>query len=423
MTDKEKEQIAIFRFGVIFPLLEKKSLAWGEQKKLLQQLSQRQWEIPFSDRTTIGGATILNWLRRYRGGGERIEALFPSDRSDCGRQRSISNETLAALLQLRKEKPSFTIKKVVEEACKRNIITKADRISLPTVYRLFRLHAEETQKKQEDMRRFEVELSNDMWQADALHAIRVTHEGKLRKSYLFVILDDKSRLIVGSGFYLHENADSFVDCLSKALKSRGVPRILYVDNGSPFRNHRLSIGCASLQISLRYATAYRPEGSGKVERFNRTVRMQFLPDIAEGITLEELNKRWQKYLDEQYHQRKHGSTGQTPLQRYLDDAHLLRGAPNQLPDYFRYREQRTVSNDRTVRLAGRLYQVPLGLAGKRVELRYETLDRVELFADGASKGFVSEVPLHANSYTGRISEGTKQPVTPKSGSLFSGGRS
>ena len=165
MTDKEKEQVAIFRFGVIFPLLEKKCLAWGEQKKLLQQLSQRQWEIPFSDRTTIGGATILNWLRRYREGGQRIEALFPSDRSDCGRQRSINDETLAALLQIRKEKPSFTIKKVVEEACRRNIITKADRIALPTVYRLFRLHAEETQKKQEDMRRFEVELSNDMWQA------------------------------------------------------------------------------------------------------------------------------------------------------------------------------------------------------------------------------------------------------------------
>jgi putative transposase len=85
VTDKQKEQIAIFRFGVIFPLLDKKGLAWGERKKILQQLSQRQWEIPFSDRTTIGGPTILNWVRRYREGGEKIEALFPSDRSDCGR--------------------------------------------------------------------------------------------------------------------------------------------------------------------------------------------------------------------------------------------------------------------------------------------------------------------------------------------------
>ena len=132
MTDKQKEQIAIFRFGVIFPLLEKKGLAWGDQKKILQQLSQREWEIPFSERTTIGGPTILNWLKRYREGGEKIEALFPSDRSDCGRARSISDETFAALLQIRKEKPSFTIKKVVDEAYKRNVITRAERVALST---------------------------------------------------------------------------------------------------------------------------------------------------------------------------------------------------------------------------------------------------------------------------------------------------
>jgi len=421
MTDKQKEQIAIFRLGVIFPLLEKKGLAWGDQKKILQQLSQREWEIPFSERTTIGGPTILNWLKRYREGGEKIEALFPSDRSDCGRARSISDETFAALLQIRKEKPSFTIKKVVEEAYRRNIITKAERVALPTVYRHFRLHDQKTEKKQEDMRRFEVELSNDMWQADALHAVRVSHGGTLRKSYLLTIIDDKSRLIVGSGFYLSESADSFIDCLSQALKSRGVPRILYVDNGSLFRNHRLALGCASLQISLRYATTYRPVGSGKVERFNRTVRMQFLPDIPEGITLEELNDRWQKYLDEDYHQRRHSSTGQTPLQRYLDDAHLLRGAPQRLPDYFRHREERTVSNDRTSRLANRAYQVPLGLAGQRVELRYETLDRVELFVDGASRGFIAEVPLHANSRIGRMRDEKEKAPSPKSGSLFAGG--
>lgn len=169
------------------------------------------------------GPTILNWLKRYREGGEKIEALFPSDRSDCGRARSISDETFAALLQIRKEKPSFTIKKVVEEAYRRNIITKAERVALPTVYRHFRLHDQKTEKKQEDMRRFEVELSNDMWQADALHAVRVSHGGTLRKSYLLTIIDDKSRLIVGSGFYLSESADSFIDCLSQALKSRGYP--------------------------------------------------------------------------------------------------------------------------------------------------------------------------------------------------------
>ena len=420
MTEKEKEQVAIFRFGVIFPLLESQNQPWRTKKRLLQQLSEREWEIPFSERTHISRATLLNWVQRYRQNGERIEALFPSDRSDCGRQRSISDETLAALLQLRKELPRHTIKKLVEEAYRRKIITGADHIKLPTVYRLFKLHHRQTLQKQEDMRKFEVELSNDLWQADCLHGPKVSHRNKLARSYLFAIIDDKSRLIVGSGFYLAETAQSFIDCLSDALRSRGVPRVLYVDNGSSFRNHRLRIGCAALQISLRYATAYRPVGKGKIERFNRTVRMQFLPDIPEGLSLEELNKRWQKYLGDRYHIGRHSSTGQSPLQRYLDDSHLLRGAPEKLPDYFRNQEERTVSHDRTIRLGNRQYQVPIGFAGRKVILRYETLDRVELFHDKISYGFLAEVPLRANSHVGRHEpQAARMPTV--SGSLFNGG--
>ena len=121
------------------------------------------------------------------------------------------------------------------------------------------------------------------------------------------------------------------------------------------------IGCASLQISLRYAKPYRPVGKGKIERFNRTVRMQFLPDLPQELTLDELNTRWNAYVNDIYHQRVHGSTGQTPLNRFLDDVHLLRGAPEKLPDYFRLSQERTVAKDRTIRLEGRIFEAPVDL--------------------------------------------------------------
>lgn len=417
MTEKEKEQVAIFRFGVIFPLLETRNLRWGDKEKILKTLSEREWEIPFSNRTYISRPTILNWLSRYKNNGERIEALFPSNRSDSGRQRSISDENLAALLQLRKELPNHTIRKLIEQAYKRGIINNSDNISAPTIYRLFKQHDKSTFQKQEDMRKFEVELSNDLWQADCLHGPKVIHNNKLIKSYLFAIIDDKSRLIVGSRFYASESTDSFIHCFAEALRRRGVPRILYVDNGSSFRSHRLRLGCASLQISLRYATAYRPAGKGKIERFNKTVRLQFLPDIKDGLSLEELNTKWHNYLEKRYHITRHSSTAQSPLQRYLDDSHLLRGAPHKLPDYFRYQQERTVAQDRTVRLENRLFQVPIGFAKKRVILRYDSLDRVELFYDKKSYGFIEEVPLHANSRT-RRSEAQIAKIPRSSGSLF-----
>lgn len=422
MTQKEKERIAVFRFGVIFPLLNEMHRQWGDQKRILDELTEKPWDIPSSERTQLSRAAILSWVKRYKDRGERIEALFPLDRSDCGRQRSFSDEVAAELLRLREEFPRYTVEKLVKEAKKRQIFSPQDSVKLSTIYRLFSQHKKHTLQKQEDMRKFEVELSNDLWQSDCLHGPRVLYEGKRVKSYLFAIIDDKSRLIVGSKFYLSETTESFLDCFWEALRTRGLPRILYTDNGSSFRSHRLQIGCASLQISLRYAKPYRPAGKGKIERFNRTVRMQFLPELPEELPLEELNTRWEQYVGEIYHQRKHGSTGETPLKRYLGDVHLLRGAPQKLPDYFRLQEERTVAKDRSIRLENKLYQAPIGLAGKRVILRYELLDRIELFYQNTSYGFIHELNPELNSRIGRQEKQAASPVQ-QNGQLFKGGLS
>jgi len=420
MTQEEKEQIAVFRFGVIFPLLDRNNQVWGEKTRIVQELTQKQWEIPGSTRTCLSRATILGWLNRYKQGGERIEALFPRDRSDSGRSRSFSDETATLLLRLRDEYPHYTIVKIIEKA-KRELSSSGNHepLKASTVYRFFSEHKKQQLNKQEDLRKFEVELANDLWQSDCMYGPKVEHNGKLVRSYLFAIIDDKSRLITASKFYLSESTESFLDCLWEALRRRGLPRILYTDNGSSFRSHRLQIGCASLQISLRYAKPYRPVGKGKIERFNRTVRMQFLPDIPEGLSLDELNARWKAYVNDVYHQRVHSSTGQTPLQRFIDDVHLLRGAPQRLPEYFRLSCERTVAKDRSIRLEGRIFEAPVGLAGKRVTLRYEQLDRVEVFFNKISYGFIHEVDLQVNSTTGRL-QAQKVYPTAQGGTLFSG---
>jgi putative transposase len=85
----------------------------------------------------------------------------------------------------------------------------------------------------------------------------------MRKTYLFAIIDDHSRLIAHGQFYLAETLENYLDCLWTALRKRGVPRKLYVDNGASFKAHRLQLGCASLEIGLRYARPYRPQGKGQ----------------------------------------------------------------------------------------------------------------------------------------------------------------
>jgi len=82
--DKERaERIALFRFGVIAPLVDR-PLSRGEQEQILEEITRGTWQIPGSTRTTIGRSTVLKWLTGYRRSGENIEALKPQRRSDIG---------------------------------------------------------------------------------------------------------------------------------------------------------------------------------------------------------------------------------------------------------------------------------------------------------------------------------------------------
>jgi transposase InsO family protein len=68
-----------------------------------------------------------------------------------------------------------------------------------------------------------------MWQSDCMHGPQVAFENRLRKAYLFAVIDDHSRLVTHAQFYLSESLDCFRDCLISALEKRGLPRRLYVD--------------------------------------------------------------------------------------------------------------------------------------------------------------------------------------------------
>ncbi len=414
MDQEKKEKIAVFRFGVIFPLVEcRVQENWGEKTRILRELVSREWEIPFSDRTYISKATILGWLRRYEEGGRKIEALYPEDRGDRGRTRSLDNEAIDTLFRLRQEYPKVSVPRLVEMARMKGAFPPESDVSLATVYRLLKKYKMKSSRKKEDMRKFEVQMPNDLWQSDCMHGPRVFHEGSLRKSYLFAIIDDHSRLIPHGQFYLAENLDNYLDCLWTGMRKRGLPRKIYVDNGPSFKAHQLQLGCSSLEIGLSFAKPYRPQGKGKIERFFRTVRSQFLSELPEELTLEVLNECFIAFL-EQYHNRKHGGTGQEPINRYIKGAGYLRKAPDNLPRYFRKRAVRKVNNDRTVKLDGHLFEAPLGLIGLQVTLRYENYNRIEVFLDNESRGFLSTLTQQSNSRVHR----EQTSVSPKSGSLF-----
>ena len=391
-------QVAVFRFGVISDFVTGAQMSRAEKRRLMREKSGRKWQIPFSEKTRISMGTIGRWCRCYRNSDGNLKSLYPKDRTDQGKCRAMDQETCLALIALRSQMPALTVPQLIGQMNRQNRVTPGIVLNNSTVYRF--LHEQNLmspQVKPVDRRKFEAELPNDLWQSDVMHGPRVDVDGKRRKTYLIAVIDDHSRLIVYARFYLSENLASYLNAFENAIATRGLPRKLYVDNGAAFRSRHLEYIAASLAVSLIHTKPYTPEGRGKIERWFKTVRSSFLP-LFKGTGLPQLNDALIRWITESYHKKIHGATGQTPFERFTAKMHCLRTAPVNLKDYFRKVARRTVSKDRSITLNGRLYEAPVALIGKRVELLYHGSqpERVEVKYQNKSFGMIRTVDLNVN---------------------------
>ena len=400
LVDEElkRQKVALFRFRVIAPLIGVREDERGRKERALQDISSRQWEIPYSGRSYVGRSTVLEWLRLYQDSGEKLESLYPKGRSDRGRCRSMDEETQRMLINLRREMRKASVPTLLRVARERGLLPADFNSSPQSVYRLLKRSGVEEELPRKDRRRFEAELPNDLWQSDCMHGPKVSEGDKLRKTFLFAFIDDHSRLIPHAQFYLRENLESFLDCFRKALEKRGLPRKLYVDNGPSYRAHQLEHVSASLGIALIHCTPYEAEGKGKIERWIKTVRMQFVSTLPDTLSLHQLNERLWAWIDNDYHLRVHGSTKRRPLDRYLEHIQLIRAAPKNLFEHFRMKTTRKVYKDRSISLLGKVYEAPVVLIDKRVTLLYDAKDpgRIEICYNGSSYGFLVPLNPHVN---------------------------
>jgi putative transposase len=398
MTEDEKRDVALFRYSIISDMVNARDLSWGEQERLIQDKCARKWSIPLSEKTRISRGCVLNWMKAYRSSNGDIRSLHPRGRRDKGTSRAMDEDTCLNLLELRKEIPNTTIPLLIEQMYARERVTPGIELKSTTVYRFLNEHGMMRQRPQaQDRRKFEAPGPNELWQSDVMHGPEVRMDGKSRKTYLIAIIDDHSRIIPHAEFYISEGIDSYLDALEQAFLKRGLPGKLYVDNGPAFRSRQLEYITASLNVALIHARPYQPQGKGKIERWFRTVRMDFLPRLS-CRHLDELNEALDQWINEVYHPKKHGATGQSPFERFTAHLERLRAAPDNLTDYFRKVARRKVAKDRTITFNGKLYEAPVPLIGKQVELLYHDNepDCIEIKWKNKSYGIVRPVDLHVN---------------------------
>src|SRR4051794_8939188 len=183
---------------------------------------------------------------------------------------------------------------------------------------------------------------------------------------------------------------------------------------SAFVDAWLLRACAKLGIRLIHSTPGRPQGRGKIERFFRTVREQFLVEITGEPTtgdgadqgrhqvadLDELNRLFTAWVETVYHRRVHSETGHPPLQRWHGGGPFPLPTPAALAEAFLWEAHRTVSKTALVSLQGNTYQVDPLLVGHRVELVFDPFDlttvTVRLHGVGAGTAIPHRIGRHAH---------------------------
>ena len=367
---QEVHPMALFRLAVLGSLASREHLAHGELKQIVRELAATPHSIPGSKRVYLSAKTIEAWYYAYQKGG--IEALAPKSRRDCG-QSKLSATLQEAVLAAKHDNPKRSIKRLIQLLEMKGTVAKGE-LTKSSVHRLLQSHDLSARRLPsgplEEKRRFVAEFANDLWQGDVMHGPKLCG----RKTYLISLMDDASRLITHSAFYHAESVLEIEGVLKQALLKRGLPKKLLIDNGAAYRAHSLQSICARLGVQLIHCRPYHPEGKGKLEKWHRTVRDQFLTevDVSNLLALADLNARLWAWLERLYHATAHGGlNGLTPLQRYRQDLARIRplGALAETLDrLFYHRHARKVRKDGTVSFHNRWFEVPYALSGKTVVL-------------------------------------------------------
>ena len=373
--NKPIHPLALFRLSVLGPLASRDHFSRGELQTIIKTLASQTYNIPGCPRVHLNEKTIERWYYLWKKNG--IDGLMPTTRRDKGSSQ-IAPTIVQAIIACKKDNPARSIQTIINYLEITGVIQKGQ-LSRSTVHRLLQNHCLSkrvvTDVNTIERRAFESYYAGDLWYGDVMHGPTIQTPAGRRKVYLVTLMDDASRLICHSAFCLDETALSIEFVLKEALLKRGMPKKLMIDNGPAYRSYSLQSVCARLKIRLIYSKPYEPQSKGKLERWHRVAREQFLAecDLQAIHSLGELNARLWVWVEQMYHRTPHSAlpNQQTPLSRFQLD--LLKIQPlgelaNHLDEYFYHRIKRTIKNDATVSFQGKCFEVPFEYVGDTVYL-------------------------------------------------------
>ena len=424
MNETMRADEALFKHALLGSVLFEK-LSRGQLRQRLREIAALTHYDQKGTARSFSWRTLEDWLYQIKGHG--FESLKRRKRTDAGTCRALTPEVAELVLELKKEDPGRSAPMILEQLENAGRVQKGA-VSVSTIQRHLRrrgLSGPAVEVSRGERFRFQAELVNELWQGDAVHGPKLINPrtGQLETVKTFALIDDRSRLIVNIVAGFRETEAAFLAVLHGAIARRGVPRTLYLDNGSSFVGRDLKLACAQVGTRLLHSHPYEASARGKVERLFRTLRAQVLRrlDPKRVKTLDDLNVRLMAWAEGKYNVKPHSALdGRTPLEAWeqgADDVRWPKDA-SRLAETFRGEAVRWAKNDATVSFEGIIYEVPGHLRRRPVTLRYSFLDPTRVsVVDGVAEVPLKKVDAVANSRRRRHTAPLAPPTSPVSTGL------
>lgn len=316
----------------------------------------------------ISRDTYYRYRRRYL--TEGIEGLEDRSRKPKSSPAQIPTEVELRIVEMRTTHPRWGARRIRAELAREGL----DAPAVSTVHQALRRHglvAAQPRHKVKADKRFEREISNDLWQIDATRILL----GDDTPAWVINLLDDHSRYLLAAMAGPHATTDMAWDVFEVAASRYGLPRQVLSDNGLAFTGRLRSFevifetNLRDLGVELINSAPYHPQTLGKLERFHRTLK-EWLSDEGPAWDLEHL----QELLDGfRFHYNRHrphqGINDATPAERYKPAADKLPEPPTiRTPEYPTGAILRRVTATGNVGYQKKLIQVGYRWAGATVQV-------------------------------------------------------
>ena len=268
----------------------------------------------------VARQTVHVWLGSYAAEGLRGLADRSSKPLSCPHQMDPGVE--ARIVEMRREHPGWGSRTILFWLEREGVVPLPGRTSVDRcLVRHGLIIPKPRRRKRSDYKRWERDRSMELWQMDIVGGVRLVDGSEAK---IVSGIDDHSRFVVSDRVVARATAGPVCDALEFAMAAHGVPDQILTDNGKVFTARfgpgpgpvRFDRICVENGIKHILTAPRSPTTTGKVERWHKTMRVEFLTGKV-FTSIEDAQSQLDAWVHHYNHVRPHQSIGNVaPFERF-----------------------------------------------------------------------------------------------------------